>query len=338
MHNNTRGPRNMGRRTWAAERGSSDVVRRTRNAGCRTLVVGCWMQAAGLPDSGRGTPVAGLRSPDTGRRTPAAGHPRARSAVEGDTPLPFTLEELSIILGALALALGGLVKGVTGMGLPLVTIPVLAEFLGVERAVLTMLIPSFVLNVYQVWRHRDANAELPELPRFLIAGIPGAVVGATVLYLASERFLTAMLGIWLLSYVLLRLARPELSLTLASRMRWSALVGAGAGALQAATGIAAPIVAPYADSIGLRPNAYVFAVAAAFGAFAGFHLLIVVVSSLYTVELLTQGVLAVLPAAAFIPVGMRVRRFVTRRTFDLLLRLTLAVMSVRLIYVASFGG
>ncbi len=262
------------------------------------------------------------------RRTPAA--------VAGDTPLPFTFEELSIILGALAL--GGLVKGVTGMGLPLVTIPVLAEFLGVERAVLTMLIPSFVLNVYQVWRHRDANAELPELPRFLIAGVPGAVVGATVLYLASERFLTAMLGIWLMSYVLLRLARPEFSLTLASRMRWSALVGAGAGALQAATGIAAPIVAPYVDSLGLRPNAYVFAVAAAFGAFAGFHLLIVVVSSLYTVELLTQGVLAVFPAAAFIPVGMRVRRFVTRRTFDLLIRLTLAVMSMRLIYVASFGA
>ena len=247
-------------------------------------------------------------------------------------PFTFTLEELTIILGALAL--GGLVKGITGMGLPLVTIPVLAEFLGVERAVLTMIIPTLTLNAYQVWTHRDANSELPELPRFLLAGIPGAALGATVLYLASEQFLSAMLGIWLLGYVLLRLLRPAFSLPLASRMRWSPLVGAGAGALQASTGIAAPIIAPYADSLGLRPHAYVYAVSAAFGAFAVFHFAIVIGSRLYTPELLTQSLLAVIPAAAFIPVGMALRRFVSRRTFELLIRLLLAVMSVRLIYIA----
>ncbi len=314
MHNNTRGPPGRG-----------------MPAGGR------WPPDAGLLDAGRRMPVRRMRVRRMRvRRTPAAGRRSARSAVAGDTPLPFTFEELSIILGALAL--GGLVKGVTGMGLPLVTIPVLAEFLGVERAVLTMLVPSFALNVYQVWLHRDARDELPEVPRLLIAGIPGAIVGAAVLYLASERFLTAMLGLWLFGYVLLRTARPEFSLSLPGRMRWSPLVGAGAGALQAATGIAAPIIAPYADSLGLRPHAYVYAVSAAFGAFAGFHLAIVLVSSLYTLDLFTQGVLAVLPAAAFIPVGMWLRRFVSRRSFGVLIRLTLAAMSLRLIYVAWLGA
>lgn len=251
-------------------------------------------------------------------------------------PFSFTLEELAIILGALAL--GGFVKGITGMGLPLVTVPVLAEFLGVERAVLTMIIPTLVLNAYQVWTHRDANSELPELPRFLLAGIPGAAIGAAVLFLASERFLSAMLGIWLLGYVLLRLARPEFSLPLASRMRWSPVVGAGAGALQASTGIAAPIVAPYADSIGLRPHAYVYAVSAPFGAFALFHFAIVVGSRLYTPELLTQSLLAVVPAAACIPVGIALRRFVSRSTFNLVIRVLLAAMSVRLIYIAWAGS
>ena len=254
--------------------------------------------------------------------------------LKGDLPLPFTFtfEELAIILGALAL--GGVVKGITGMGLPLVTVPVLAEFLGVERAVLTMIIPTLVLNAYQVWTHRDANSELPELPRFLLAGIPGAAVGAAVLYLASERFLAAMLGIWLFGYVLLRLARPEFSLSLASRMRWSPLVGAGAGGLQASTGIAAPIVAPYADSLGLRPHAYVYAVSAAFGALAVYHFAIVAGARLYTPELLTQSLLAVIPAAAFIPVGTWLRRFVSRSTFNVFVRLLLAAMSVRLMYIA----
>ena len=258
--------------------------------------------------------------------------------LSGDSTLPitFTFEELAIILGALAL--GGVVKGITGMGLPLVTVPVLAEFLGVERAVLTMIIPTLILNAYQIWTHRDANPEVPELPRLLLAGVPGAAVGAAVLYLASERFLSAMLGIWLFGYVLLRLARPELSLSLASRMRWSPLVGAGAGGLQASTGIAAPIIAPYADSLGLRPHAYVYAVSAAFGAFAVFHFAIVVGARLYTPELLTQSLLAVIPAAAFIPAGIALRRFVSQNTFNVAIRVLLAAMSVRLIYVAWAGA
>ncbi|WP_428099789.1 sulfite exporter TauE/SafE family protein [Candidatus Rariloculus sp.] len=249
--------------------------------------------------------------------------------------MPFTWEELSIIFAALAL--GGLVKGITGMGLPLVTVPVLAEFLGVERAVLTMIIPTLVLNAYQIWTHRDARSEVPELPRFLLAGIPGAAFGATVLYLASERFLSAALGIWLLGYVLLRLAHPSFSLPMASRMRWSPVIGAGAGALQAATGIAAPIVAPYADALRLRPHVYVFAVSAPFGAFAAAHLAIVIGSRLYTPELLTQSLLAVIPAAAFTPAGMWLRRFVSQSTFDVLIRVTLVVMSLRLIYVSWLG-
>ena len=73
--------------------------------------------------------------------------------------LSFAWEELLIMF--VALALGGLFKGMTGLGLPLITIPVMATFLGVERAVLIMLIPSSSLNAYQVWMHRSEWANLP---------------------------------------------------------------------------------------------------------------------------------------------------------------------------------
>ena len=212
---------------------------------------------------------------------------------------PVTGEELLIILAALAV--GGLVKGVTGMGLPLIAIPVMAGFLGVERAVLTMVIPTAVLNGYQVWMHRSEARRLPEWPRLLLAGIPGAIFGATVLYLASDRFLSTALAIWLLGYVLLRLAHPSLSLSMPRRMRWSPVVGAASGALQAAVGISAPIIAPYVDALGLRPRAYIFAVCLPFGTFAAAHLAIVIGLRLYTTELLVQSLLAVIPAIVIHP-------------------------------------
>jgi hypothetical protein len=246
----------------------------------------------------------------------------------------FTWEELCIV--SAALAAGGTVKGLTGVGLPLVAVPLLAGFLGVEHAVLILIIPAVVLNAYQIVRHRDESAAMPEWPRMIVAGVPGAALGATVLHSASERFLSTALAIWIFAYIVFRALHPSFTLSLRARLRWSPGVGAAAGALQAATGISAPVVAAYADSLGLRPSAYVFAVSVPFCAFAVAHLAIVSVSGLYTPELFTESLFAVLPAIAAIPLGMALRSYISRRVFDVLIRLTLFSMAMRLLYTAWF--
>ena len=75
-----------------------------------------------------------------------------------------------------------------------------------------------------------------------------------------------------------------------------------------------------------------------FGAFASAHLAIVIVSRLYTPEVLSQSLLAVIPAVAFTPVGIWLRRFVSRNAFDTIIRIVLVVMSLRLIYASWLGG
>ncbi len=71
--------------------------------------------------------------------------------------------EIWAIIGV-SLAIGGLSKGLTGLGLPAFAIPVMAMFIGVERAVVMLVIPSIVLNGQLVWSHRDCVRDLPELP------------------------------------------------------------------------------------------------------------------------------------------------------------------------------
>jgi len=223
-------------------------------------------------------------------------------------------------------------KGVTGMGLPLITVPVMAGFLGVERAVVTMVIPSVVLNLYQVWTHRQERPAVPEVPRILAGGAVGATFGATVLYLASERVLATCLAGWLIAYIVLRVLHPTFSLSSEARVRWSPWVGLGSGALQAATGISAPIIAPYVDSLRLPPRAYVFAVCAPFGAFAAAHFVVLIVIGAYTPELVAQSLMAIVPAISFIPIGVWLRRFITPRSFELIVRFTLLTMALRLLY------
>jgi hypothetical protein len=157
-------------------------------------------------------------------------------------------------------------------------------------------------------------------------------IGASVLQRASARFLSTWLAVWIIVYVLLRLVHPHFRIASSARRRWSPLVGASAAALQAATGISAPIVAAYMDAIGLQPRGYVFAVSVCFGAFATGHLLLVVISGIYTSELLVQSLVAIVPALACIPLGMWARRFVSRDWFDWIVRITLVTMAGRLLY------
>lgn len=233
-----------------------------------------------------------------------------------------------------ALAAGGLVKGLTGVGLPLLAVPLLSSFLGVERAVLILVIPAVVLNAYQAFVHRDDASAVPEWPRLVAAGVPGAALGAAALHFASERLLSAALGIWILVYLVFRQQHPSFSLTLAARRRWSPLVGAVAGALQASTGISAPVIAAYAASLGLTPSAYIFAVSAPFGAFAAAHLVVVTASGVYDAELAAQSAFAVLPAIAAIALGARLRARISPHAFDITIRAVLAVMALKLLHTA----
>jgi hypothetical protein len=69
-----------------------------------------------------------------------------------------------------AMAVGAVVKGVTGSGLPTIAIPVMAGFLGVERAVVVMAIPTVVTNSWLLWEHRHHASGARDLPLMLGCG------------------------------------------------------------------------------------------------------------------------------------------------------------------------
>ena len=237
----------------------------------------------------------------------------------------------------LALAAGGLTKGVMGLGLPAVTVPIMAIFLGVEQAVMTMVLPTLVTNLWLAWRLRDCYGEVPEIHRIVIAGIPGIALGAAVLYLASEQFLATVLALWVLAYLVLRFLHPGLSLSKSARLRLAPPVGFASGTLQGATGICAPVIVPYVDALGAPPRTYVFVFAAVLMSLSLTHLVVLGTLQAYSMEQFAQSVLAVAPAMAFVPVGNWLRQFIRPELFGVLIRILLLTTAARLFYGAWFG-
>jgi hypothetical protein len=241
-------------------------------------------------------------------------------------------EELLII--AAALAVGGMAKGITGLGLPMVAVPVLAGFLGVERAVLTLIMPILVLNIWLMWTLRDCVRDVPELPRMLLPSVPGVALGAGILYLASEQFLSTALAIWIVAYLLLRFFHPTMSLQGASRLRLAPVVGFTAGSMQAATGISAPVLVPYVDALGLEPRAYVFTVATVFTMLSGTHFVMMLSVQAISPEQFAESLLAILPTIVFVPLGQKLRGHINPETFNRIIRGLMLIMAARLLYAA----
>lgn len=250
--------------------------------------------------------------------------------------MALSWQDWIVICGALAA--GGLTKGLTGMGLPMVAIPIMAAFLGVERAVLIMIVPTVALNVWQSWDYRDCVEDMPEVWRLLLPGLPGAALGASVLYLAPDHWLATGLALWIGVYLALRIMHPDFSLSMPARRRLAPAVGFGSGAMQAATGICAPVIAPYMDALGLTPRSYVFAISTAFAAFAGSHFLVLLVLQAYSAQQLLESSIALIPGIVAMRPGMWLREIVEPRVFKRLIRVILAIMAVRLIYGAWFGA
>jgi hypothetical protein len=60
--------------------------------------------------------------------------------------LTLTSAEL-LVVALLAISLGSLIKGITGMGLPLFAVPALASLTTVEEAVVLLVFPSLGANL-----------------------------------------------------------------------------------------------------------------------------------------------------------------------------------------------
>jgi uncharacterized protein len=244
--------------------------------------------------------------------------------------------DLTVIVAAIAL--GAFIKGATGGGLPQVAIPVMAVFLGVEHAVVVMAIPGVVANVWLIWTHRSEARATRELPGMLLTGTVGAVAGTMLLQSLDARVLSGVLALMIATYVVLALSRPGFALPPRVARIGSPPVGLVAGGLQGATGISGPLVTTWLHAFGLPPRAYVFALAAMFGALSAVQAVTLVGLGLYTPARVAESLLALVPIALALPLGSAAARRLSPRTFRRVVLVLLVGSAISLIHDTLAGG
>jgi uncharacterized membrane protein YfcA len=195
------------------------------------------------------------------------------------------------------------------------------------------MIPVVLTNAYQVWAYRDARVlpGLAFLPGFLVGGCVGIGLGTLALTSLPERMLEFGLGAMLMTYIALRLAKPGFAFSQGAARRAGPFVGLGAGSLQGATGIAAPIGVTFIHALGLERRASVFAVSVMFLGFSSVQYAAIAVAGIYQASWILLGVFACLPILVFLPVGEWIGRRASPRVFDRAILLFLFVIGLKMI-------
>lgn len=241
----------------------------------------------------------------------------------------MAFETLAVILAAIAI--GSWAKGAFGIGLPIIAIPFLSTYLGVEHAIVVMTVPTFASNVWIVWRYRKMITGIPHLvPSLIIAGI-GTVAGAWVLSALGDGTLIWLLIVWIAAYLLNLTFNPDFRLEGKAARRAAPVMAAVAGVSQGATGISGPVVATWIHSYRLHGEVYVFGVSIMFLVIAGVHFVAVAGIGLMDQERLLQGALAVIPTLIFVQLGMWTTRFVSRKWFNRIIIAFIVAMEIKML-------
>ncbi|MDP3253787.1 MAG: sulfite exporter TauE/SafE family protein [Hydrogenophaga sp.] len=173
------------------------------------------------------------------------------------------MENLNLWLITGVFVAAGAVKGISGMGLPTLSIALLGLFMTPVNAAALMLLPSLLTNLAQCTGPHVrvlANRLWPLWLGLVLAtlGSPWAAMGHSG---SSAR---TALGAVLLGYGLWGLARP----TLPHPGRWQrplgALAGVLSGCLTAATGVFVMPLVPYLQSLKLEKAAFIQALGLSF--------------------------------------------------------------------------
>ncbi|RXZ30987.1 sulfite exporter TauE/SafE family protein [Oxalobacteraceae bacterium CAVE-383] len=224
----------------------------------------------------------------------------------------------------------GVVKGVTGMGLPTVAMGVLGAAMSPLAAAAILIIPSFVTNVWQMLAGRDTLRLMRRLWAMMLCIVIGTVLGARLLVIVDPVWSGRALGLALIAYAAYALFLPTLSVPERFESWLSPLIGMITGLLTGATGVFTLPAVPYVQSLGLQKDELVQAlglsftvstVALAGGLFS---------QGAFRLDQLGLSLLAVLPALAGMWLGSIVRQKISPKVFRRGFLLFLVVLGLEL--------
>ncbi|MCM0019371.1 MAG: sulfite exporter TauE/SafE family protein [Tagaea sp.] len=211
--------------------------------------------------------------------------------------------------------LGGLSKGVLGMGLPTITLGLLALAMAPVEAAALLIVPSLVTNFWQMLAGGRFAALCERLWPFLLMLVPSTVLAAGLLTGPLGRHAGLALGIVLLVYGALTLSGRQWRVAPANEKSTGAVCGLATGAVTGVTGVFVMPAVPYLNAIGLEKDELVQALGISFMVSTAALAVGLGHAGAFDLDAAIASLVALGPALAGMWLGQRVRARLSVATF-----------------------
>ena len=239
-----------------------------------------------------------------------------------------------LVLSALALFAGGAVKGIAGIGIPLVSLSLLSLFLPLSDAVALLPVPMVAANL---WQSFAGSHFVPTLRRFwplLLAMFAGTVTGAHVLTGLDQSSLNLVVGIFVVLFCLSGYVNPEMRVPPRLERGAGVVAGGLGGFMGGLSALFGPPLILYLASLRLDRETFV-------GVISSIYLCcsITLVLVFGSVGVMSRGQfvessIACAPLLLGVWAGQRLRGRIREAVFRKLLLVLLLGVGVRLIVIA----
>ena len=237
-------------------------------------------------------------------------------------------ETLAIFLFA------GFIKGIVGLGLPVLAIGLLSLVIPPAQAVALLAVPSIVTNVWQLAAGPHLAALTRRLWALLLASFIAVLAGLSTGFLVADAkgYALAAVGVSLLVYGLLGLAPFHIRVP-ARNERWlGPLIGAATGLVASATGVLSIPSVPYLEALGLRRDELVQALGLSFSVTTAALMIGLFRYGVMQMSVAALSLVALAPALAGMAAGQWVRMRIHPQAFRVIFFLGLVALGGHLLW------
>lgn len=236
-----------------------------------------------------------------------------------------------IVLAAGVFLLAGTVKGALGIGLPTVSVSMLAQFIEPRMAIAFLLLPALVSNTWQIYRGGRIMRSARKLWPFVLVMAVIMFISSLFAAHASTRALIAGIGVMVVLWTLMSLVRTPPKVPDHLDRPLQVLMGAISGVIGGLTSMWSPPMVIYLLSTRCNKEDFV--------RFTGFIILCgtvpltagYIANGLMNKTLALASVLMIVPTLAGFVVGEYLRRFMGDRQFEKVLLVIFFFMGLNLI-------
>ncbi|TIQ17674.1 MAG: sulfite exporter TauE/SafE family protein [Mesorhizobium sp.] len=216
---------------------------------------------------------------------------------------------------AITFLLAGIVKGVTGMGLPTLAMGLLGTIMPPVAAASLLIVPSFATNVWQLFAGPSFASILRRLWLMMIGILIGTAAGSWLLASDNVKWTTAGLGAALIAYGAYTLLARQLTVPVPAEGWSSPAVGFITGIVTGGTGVFVVPAVPYIQALGLGKDDLIQALGLSFTVSTIALAVGLASHGAFQLEHIAMSSLAVAPALLGMWLGQVLRQRINPKTF-----------------------